>query len=72
MRELTLADCEKIDLESAKAEISNRVYAAAILFERLENAGKVCGNGHHMAQEVCTFAEELLVKRWHNLQEIPK
>ena len=64
MREITFEQAQAMDLESAKAEMCNRVYEAAILFERFENARKVHGNGHHMAQSVAAFAEKLMAERW--------
>jgi len=64
MRKITFEQAQTMDLESAKSEMCNRVYEAAILFERFENAGKVRGNGHHMAQEVAGFAEKMMAERW--------
>ena len=64
MIEITFEQVQTLDLELAKAEMRNRVYEAAILFERLENAGKVRGNGHHMAQKVAAFAVEMVAERW--------
>ena len=53
-----------MSLEEASAELSRRVYEAAILFERLEGAGKVFGNGHHAAQKLAAFAVDDLKARW--------
>ena len=64
MRDVTFEQVQAMDLESAKSEISNRVYEAAILYELFEDAGKVHGNGHHMAQSVAAFAEKLMTERW--------
>ena len=52
------------DLQHEKCKLSNLIYRAAIRFEELEHEGKVQGNGHHMAQAVCEFAEKLLENRW--------
>lgn len=51
-------------LDLADSTLSNRVYEATALFEQLEGAGLVRGNGHHMRQEVCQFACDLLKERW--------
>lgn len=51
-------------LQEAVAEIGNAVYAATDLYERLEGAGLINGNGHHMRQKVADFAQELLRQRW--------
>ena len=40
---------KKMSLEDAKAEITNRVYFASLFFEKLEDAEKIKGNGHHLA-----------------------
>ena len=52
------------NLQLEKCKLSNAIYRAAIYFEKLEHEGKVQGNGHHMAQAVCEFAEKLLEDRW--------
>lgn len=54
-----------VTMEQAEADVSNAAYAAVTgLFEGLEFAGRVRGNGHHMAQDVAKFASELVKKRW--------
>ena len=62
--EMTTEQLKKLDRETLEAELSNRVYAASLLIERLENAGMVYGNGHHAAQAVAKFAVDDLRKRW--------
>lgn len=63
---------QKMNLGQAEATIENAVYAAALLFESLENAGQIRGNGHHMAQSVAAFASALLRERWiANRSEAP-
>ncbi len=52
------------DLQEAQAALSNAVYAATSLLEDWENASLLAGNGHHVRQDVCDFAVELLAKRW--------
>ena len=64
MRNLTILQIENMDLEAARAEISSRVYEAALLLERLEDVGKVRGNGHHMAQALAAQAADLVAERW--------
>lgn len=52
-------------LEEAKADISTKVYAVvAPIFEALEHAKLIHGNGHHMAQRVAAEAEKLVQERW--------
>jgi hypothetical protein len=53
-------------LEGAVSEISNKVYNASEIFERLEHEGRIIGNGHHMAQKVAMFAEKLMRDRYGN------
>jgi hypothetical protein len=53
-----------MSLREAQVELSNRLYEAAQLVELLEYAGKVRGHGHHMRQQLCKAAEDLLAERW--------
>ncbi len=58
-------DYKAMDLAMAAAEMSNLVYAAAVkLFEGLEHAGLINGNGHHAAQKLATLAAREVVERW--------
>lgn len=61
----------KVTFETARASLESQVYAAAILFERLEDAGQVHGNGHHMAQTIGQAAVKLLAERWLERSEVP-
>lgn len=56
-------DLSEMDDKQIEAEVSDRVYAAALVFETLESLGKVHGNGHHMAQKVADFAAKLYRER---------
>lgn len=51
-------------VDEAAAKISNEVYKATAMFERLEMQGLVIGNGHHMQQRVAEFAASLVRERW--------
>jgi hypothetical protein len=64
MRTITVEDCKTMGLEFAKAEMANRVYEAALLFETLEGAKRIRGSGHHLAQDVAGYAVQRLVDRW--------
>lgn len=57
-------DPVRMTKEAAVNRISNLVYEATALFERLEGAGLVRGNGHHMRQKVAAFAQEMVEERW--------
>lgn len=50
--------------DEAVAIISNMVYQASHLFERLESVRKVRGNGHHMMQQIAESAQNLMRERW--------
>lgn len=50
--------------DEALGEVERRIYAAALVFEELEHAGLICGNGHHIAQKMATHASGLLCMRW--------
>ena len=51
-------------LSDAQNELGNRVYEAAMLLERLEDAGRINGNGHHVARKIAVYAVDLLTERW--------
>jgi hypothetical protein len=59
-----MVDLKDMTLEQAWSELSRSVYDATRLLERLERAGKVHGNGHHMRQKLATKAVKLLEERW--------
>lgn len=54
----------KDQMEEFEAEISRSVYKATELLERLEIAGFLVGNGHHMRQAVAKFATDMIRDRW--------
>lgn len=72
MKIYTDEQLQSMTLEDASVEISNQVYAATGLIERLElckaNDGskRIRGNGHHIRQEIAEFAEKLLKDRWED------
>lgn len=56
----------KNEQETQCARVSNNVYAACVkVFELLESEHAIVGNGHHMAQKVAKFAEDLLRERFN-------
>ena len=71
---MTLEDLSRMNTEDVKARFTeaaeaeavmgNMVYQSTALFERLEGAGLIRGNGHHMSQQVAKFATDLLKERW--------
>ena len=65
-KDYTDKELKEMDLETACAEISNSVYEATLLFEKLEFTDrKIRGNGHHIRQKVAMFAKELMKERWN-------
>jgi hypothetical protein len=64
MRDLTVEQLKTMDKDQIRVEIGNRIYEAAILFERLESAGAIRGNGHHIAQAIALHAQEVFDERW--------
>lgn len=60
----TKEELKEMSLEEAQRQLGNQIYAAAALIEKLEQAGKVSGNGHHARQKIAQFAGEDLAKRW--------
>jgi hypothetical protein len=55
--------------EAAVARIGNLVYEATALFERLEGADLVWGNGHHARQKIAAFAQHMIAERWRGPTE---
>ena len=58
------AELKSMSLERAQTLLSNAVYDAAALIEKLEQAGKARGNGHHARQRIAKLACEDLASRW--------
>lgn len=54
----------QMTLDDAKSDLSKAVYAATDIIERLEGAGLIAGNGHHLRQELARHAVDVLEKRW--------
>lgn len=50
--------------EELEIELNNNVYLACQLIEKLENAGRIIGNGHHIRQNIAKFAQDTLKSRW--------
>lgn len=57
-------DFQNVTREGAEDKVRSAIYQAALIFERLEDAGKISGNGHHIAQDISNYAVEFLKKRW--------
>lgn len=51
-------------LANAEAELTNAVYQATAIFEKLERAGKIVGNGHHIRQKIAQQVVANLNDRW--------
>jgi len=62
--ESTIVSVEDLDLETAMTELSNLVYAATSLIERLEGVQKTYGNAHHTRQRIVRFAIQQLERAW--------
>lgn len=64
MRHFETAELKTMERDAIRAELTNRVYEAAIFLEQLEVAGRISGNGHHKAQRVAQAAVEELQAAW--------
>ena len=64
MKIYTLAEAKEMTLDEAKLAINQAVYEASQLLEKLEQARKCCGNGHHARQYLAGLASEELEYRW--------
>jgi hypothetical protein len=52
-----------LSTEQLEADVGNAIYAAALIFEALEGAGRIHGNGHHIAQEIATYSKKIFKER---------
>lgn len=59
----------QLTLEEACSQMSNAVYASTALFEQLEGAGLIFGNGHHARQLVAQFAVKEIRERWNKSED---
>jgi hypothetical protein len=59
-RQAEIKRLEELDWNKLEAEVENKIYAAGLIFEQLEFAGRIRGNGHHHAQKLSGYASEML------------
>lgn len=52
------------DLPEAERQLRNAIYEASRIFETLERAGLIKGNGHHARQKLAQKAVDDLRERW--------
>lgn len=60
-----LKEIEKMDFKTADVAVANAIYEAALIFEQLEDAKKISGTGHNIAQQICEYAQAILKQRWN-------
>ena len=58
-----------MDLETAEARLSSAVYAATALFEDLEHAGQIRGNGYQVRQQIAEWTVNEVRRRWTDRDE---
>ena len=57
----------EMTLKDAQTELSNELYAASRIIERLERVNgvkRISGNSHHIRQKIAEFGMDLLAGRW--------
>ncbi len=64
MKTYTSEEFRKMNFEEIEEIVGKTMYRAGSIFEFLEGAGKIYGNGHHIAQKISEDATNLLKKRW--------
>ena len=52
------------DVEKVAKEVERIIYEVALIFEKLEDAQVIHGNGHHMAQNLAGEAGQEIRERW--------
>jgi hypothetical protein len=57
---------DRVSKDTASMIIYDNIFRACQLFEKLEAAGKLHGNGKFCAQEIAEHAKKLLEERWKN------
>ena len=57
---------DKVTKDTASMVVYDTVFRACQIFEKLEKAGKLRGNGKFAAQEIAQQAKKLLEARWKN------
>lgn len=56
--------CEDVKLVQGMHNfLGNQIYSACMAFEKLENAGILKGNGHHIAQHISMAVQNYLRER---------
>jgi hypothetical protein len=67
-RDFSKTELQMMTLSDAKTELQNRIYVATSFIEDLEfcKVNKIRGNGHHIRQQICEFAANLLEERWED------
>ena len=68
----TVEELREMDLEQTLAFVGNAVYQVATVLERLEDADRIQGNGHHMAQELSARAQGEVIERWRDRDEVAR
>ena len=58
------APTAETSVEDAKGAISRMVYKVAMYMEKLEDAGKIEGNAHHVAQKLADTAAKEVEEHW--------
>lgn len=63
-KQLTIEEWQKLSFQEVEERVTNEIYYASLIFERLEDAGLIRGNGHHIAQAMSEAAKKELEERW--------
>lgn len=64
MKNYTDKELAEMTFSEAETALSNSIYEASALIERLQYAGKISGNGHHARQAIVKHAVAELFMRW--------
>jgi hypothetical protein len=58
-----MKELKEMGWEHLKAEVGNEIYQATSILERLENASRIWGNGHHWRQQIVGIIMEHMEER---------
>lgn len=70
MRTFTQEELKSMTKERAMQLVEREVFQATQLFEKLEGAQVLMGNGHHMRQHVAKLAADYMDERFTQAEEI--
>ena len=70
MIKYTAAQFREMSVPAIEAIIARRIYEAGMIFESLENAGMIVGNGYGIAQQLVDHSVKVFRERWKGVSHV--